>query len=114
MHDIDRTQFAVRDREAEGELGPLLDTLRRTGRQGTDWVMIRLALARGISDERRLTDLVFHSRHPERNGRPLQVGERTASTSTCWTSLPWWRRATCSSPPTAASGWQRWRPAPHG
>jgi hypothetical protein len=44
--------------------------------RGSEWLALRLALAQGVRDENRLTDLVFHGRHPERGGRPLTAGER--------------------------------------
>lgn len=36
---------------------------------------IRLAVTFGFRDENRLSNLVFHARHPERGGRPIQKSE---------------------------------------
>ena len=37
---------------------------------------IKTAIQSGIHDENRLTDLVFNTRHPERNGQKLASGEK--------------------------------------
>jgi len=42
------------------------------------------ALRRGVRDEARLTDLVFHGRHPERGGRPITQGETRAGQEWRW------------------------------
>lgn len=45
---------------------------------GQDERVLRAALAGGLRDENRLTDRLFHARHPERRGRRLARGERAA------------------------------------
>lgn len=46
-------------------------------RQSLEVAAVRSAIASGIRDENRLTDLIFHRRHPERGGRRLATGELT-------------------------------------
>jgi hypothetical protein len=50
-------------------------TVSDAPRRGQWSEAIRLAIAGGVRDENRLTDMVFHARHPERQGRPLQPTE---------------------------------------
>ncbi len=38
--------------------------------------LIQEAIRRGVRDANRLTDLVFHPRHPERRGQPLRANEQ--------------------------------------
>jgi hypothetical protein len=52
--------------------GQVGDALRR----GQWSAAIRLAIARGVRDENRLTEMVFHARHPGRQGQRLQPHER--------------------------------------
>lgn len=44
--------------------------------QGDEAGAVRTAVARGVRDENRLADLVFHGRHPGRGGRPPLAEER--------------------------------------
>jgi Penicillin-insensitive murein endopeptidase len=46
-------------------------------RQSLEVAAVRSAIASGIRDENRLTDLIFYRRHPERGSRPLATGELT-------------------------------------
>ena len=46
------------------------------GASGREGALVRAAVADGARDESRLTSLVFHARHPERQGRPLARSER--------------------------------------
>ncbi|RZL87349.1 MAG: hypothetical protein EOP82_26505 [Variovorax sp.] len=54
---------------------PVLDALRAKDERAA----IQRAVAAGFRDENTLTDLVFFSRHPERQGAPLSRGEPDAS-----------------------------------
>ena len=84
MHDIDLGRYPGRGRTVSGGRGGAhsadgaeLELAEEVPEgQGNEQAVIRLAVARGITDENRLTDLVFHARHPERQSRPLQAGER--------------------------------------
>jgi hypothetical protein len=67
--ELERESFETPGATAPGGVS---DALRR----GQWSEAIRLAIAGGVRDENRLTDMVFHARHPERQGRPLQPHER--------------------------------------
>jgi N-acetylmuramoyl-L-alanine amidase/Extensin-like protein C-terminus len=56
--------------------GETLPAVSGSDGPGQEQIAMRLAIARGIRDESRLTDLVFAARHPERQGRRLQPDER--------------------------------------
>lgn len=58
-------------------LADLPERVRTALRQGYAQVAVRLMVAAGVRDENRLSNIVFHSRHPELNGRPIRTGERT-------------------------------------
>jgi hypothetical protein len=65
----------------EQELGPVeselfLGSIGGAIDRASEWASVRLALLRGTRDEDKLTDLVFHGRHPERQGRALAASER--------------------------------------
>jgi hypothetical protein len=73
--DIGRTSEVA----AEADARPadlVIDATRRTAPGVTSRTILQRGLARGITDEDRLTDLVFSAQHPERAGRPLSVQER--------------------------------------
>lgn len=55
---------------------PFFAPIRNAVRRGRDEVAILLAVRRGITDENRLTDILFAERHPELGGRPLRPDER--------------------------------------
>lgn len=44
-------------------------------RAGYETLAVKHALKRGLRDQGKLTDLIFFARHPERNGRVIQLGE---------------------------------------
>ena len=48
----------------------------RLVRRGMAVIAVRLAIARGIRDENKLTNLIFFARHPELKGRKIRRGER--------------------------------------
>lgn len=67
----------------ENELGDFASSLARVPdrvrsalQQGQAHVAVRLMVAAGVRDESRLSNLIFHSRHPELNGRSIRRGER--------------------------------------
>src|SRR4051812_31885659 len=73
--DLVRGELEMESFETPGVAAPgggVSDALRR----GLWSEAIRLAIAGGARDENRLTDTVFHARHPERQGRRLQPQER--------------------------------------
>ncbi len=61
------------DRETHwlGELAAHPVPVRLSLRGGAEPTAVRLALRQGVTNEERLTALVFHGRHPERAGRPI-------------------------------------------
>lgn len=54
----------------------IFDFFRRAARTGKETVAVGTAIARGITDENQLTNLVFFARHPELGGRRLRRNER--------------------------------------
>lgn len=56
--------------------GFVFDLFRRAVRVGQESVALATAIARGITDENRLANLVFFARHPEMGGRRLRRDER--------------------------------------
>jgi pimeloyl-ACP methyl ester carboxylesterase len=62
--------------QGQQEWLPGLDTVVGAVQRGREQIAVRQAIARGIRDENRLTDLVFAARHPERQGRRLERDER--------------------------------------
>jgi len=50
--------------------------VRNAVRRGLDGIAIQLAIRRGITDENRLTDILFRERHKEIGGRRLRPNER--------------------------------------
>jgi hypothetical protein len=72
--DLERESFETPGATAPGGLS---DAPRRGQWSDAKAILrIRMGIMAGVRDENRLTDLVFHASHPERQGRPLQPDER--------------------------------------
>jgi hypothetical protein len=68
--------FYVEPFEFEAELDvELSETFWNALDRGKELIAVNLAIARGLRDEDKLTDLVFFERHSERGGRRLREGE---------------------------------------
>jgi hypothetical protein len=50
--------------------------IRGALRAGNEQLAVRFAIASGVRDENKLTDLIFNIRHPERQGRRLESHEQ--------------------------------------
>jgi hypothetical protein len=55
---------------------PTWNFIRRALRLGREILAVRLAIARGLRDVNKLTNMVFFARYPERRGRRLKRHER--------------------------------------
>jgi LAS superfamily LD-carboxypeptidase LdcB len=60
-----------------GELVPEPVPVRVSLARGDERAAVQLALRQGVTDASRLTNLVFHGRHPERGGRSIGRDEQT-------------------------------------
>jgi hypothetical protein len=78
LHDEGPDETELRaEAEAEAEATTIGDRVAAALRRGFWEVAIRLMVASGVRDENRLTNVVFHARHPELGGRSLRADEAT-------------------------------------
>lgn len=72
-------EFQWFDRELEGLFGSIFNQVQDTLSRGKELLVLRQAIVSGNRDENSLTNMIFFSRHPDRQGRSITKTETNYS-----------------------------------